>query len=143
MGATGIYWGQWSFRKMVRKIHMEREEIQMKNSSEFWGTYKGYNVYKCYSNAANESLRDRDSVYVDSDGLMWYRGVTIGEVTSRGDVQWFKPERAEEKKVSKKSTVAFKETPVVENKDLDEVLKRALSRSLEELVGPKLAEYKD
>lgn len=116
----------------------------MKNS-EFWGTYKDYSVYKCYGDAVNMSLRDRDRVYVDSDGLMWYRGVTIGEVTSRGDVQWFKPERAEEKKVSKKSTVAFKEdkAPVVENKDLDEVLKRALSRSLEELVGPKLAEYKD
>ena len=123
---------------------MEREEIQMKNSSEFWGTYKGYNVYKCYGNAANESLRDRDSVYTDSAGHMWYRGMTIGEVTSKGEVQWFKPEHVDEEKVSKKPVVTFKDkAPVVENKDLDEVLKRALSRSLEELVGPKLAEYKD
>ena len=116
----------------------------MKNSSEFWGNYKGYQVYKCYGDAANISLRNLDSVYVDSDGHMFYRGVVIGEVTSRGDVQWFKPERAETKKTDKKATVVFQEkAPVVENKDLDEVLKRALSRSLEELVGPKLAEYKD
>ena len=124
---------------------MERGETQLKNSSEFWGNYKNYDVYKCYGDAANESMRDRSSVYVDSVGHMWYRGTTIGETTISGSVQWFKPELASNKSTKKKdTTVTFKETtPVVENKDIDAILKKAFDRSLDELVGPKLATYKN
>ena len=109
--------------------------------SEYWGTYNGKDIYKYYGPSAKafSEVECRDVVFA-KDGLLWLNGYKIGNVTDNGHVTNWEPEVAntwkpvEEKE--KKKTV--KEAKNVDTSKLvDEVLERAMNRTIEDLLGVK------
>lgn len=113
--------------------------------SEYWGTYEGKEIYRFYGASAKafSEMMCRDIVFA-KDGLLWLNGYKIGNVTENGHVTNWEPEVAntwkpvEEKKKKKKSVKEAKSEPVVDTSKLvDEVLERAMNRTIEDLLGVK------
>ena len=109
--------------------------------SEYWGTYNGKEIYRFYGPSAKafSEVECRDVVFA-KDGLLWLNGFKIGNVTENGHVTNWEPEVANAwkpvKEKEKKKTV--KEAKNVDTSKLvDEVLERAMSRTIEDLLGVK------
>lgn len=109
--------------------------------SEYWGTYNGKDIYKYYGPSAKSFSENecRDIVFA-KDGLLWLNGYKIGSVTDNGYVTNWEPKVAnvwkpvEEKKKKK----PVKEAKNVDTSKLvDEVLERAMNRTIEDLLGVK------
>lgn len=109
--------------------------------SEYWGTYEGKEIYRFYGASAKafSEMMCRDVVFA-KDGLLWLNGYKIGNVTENGHVTNWEPEVAnvwkpvEEKKKKK----PVKEAKNVDTSKLvDEVLERAMNRTIEDLLGVK------
>ena len=112
--------------------------------SEYWGTYNGKEIYKYYGPSAKSFSENecRDIVFA-KDGLLWLNGYKIGNVTENGHVTNWEPEVANawkpvKEKEKKKPVKEAKNEPVVDtSKVVDEVLERAMNRTIEDLLGVK------
>lgn len=111
--------------------------------SEYWGTYNGKEIYRYYGPSAKafSEIECRDVVFA-KDGLLWLNGYKIGNVTENGHVTNWEPEVANAwkpvKEKKKKSVKEAKSEPVVDtSKVVDEVLERAMNRTIEDLLGVK------
>ena len=84
----------------------------------------------------------RDIVFA-KDGILWMNGYKIGNVTENGHVTNWEPEVANtwkpvKEKEKKKPFKEVKGEPVVDTSKLvDEVLERAMNRTIEDLLGVK------
>lgn len=112
--------------------------------SEYWGTYNGKEIYRFYGPSAKafSEIECRDIVFA-KDGLLWLNGYKIGNVTENGHVTNWEPEVANawkpvEEKKKKKAVKEVKSEPIVDtSKVVDEVLERAMNRTIEDLLGVK------
>jgi hypothetical protein len=110
--------------------------------SEYWGTYEGKEIYRYYGPSAKafSEMTYRDIVFA-KDGILWMNGYKIGNVTENGHVTNWEPEAANAWKLVKEKKKSFKEVkgePVVNTSKLvDEVLERAMNRTIEDLLGVK------
>ena len=109
--------------------------------SEYWGTYEGKEIYRYYGPSAKafSEMTYRDIVFA-KDGILWMNGYKIGNVTENGHVTNWEPEVANTWKPveEKKKKKAVKDEPVVDTSKLvDEVLERAMNRTIEDLLGVK------
>lgn len=97
------------------------------NNCDYWGEYDGYKIYKCYAKCAP----DYDNIVFAIGTLLYMNGKVVGMVDNAGRVSNWNPSKAMKKKEEK--TVSAIGT--------DELLKCALTRSIEDMVGPSLADY--
>jgi len=112
-----------------------KNEVKIPNC-DYWGEYDGYKIYKCYAKRAP----DYDNIVFAIGTVLYMNGKVVGIVDNAGRVTDWNPSKAvrkhtwapEEKKEEKKDASAL---------GADELLKRALNRSIEEMVGPSLADY--
>lgn len=115
-----------------------KNEVKIPNC-DYWGDYDGYKIYKCYAKRAP----DYDNIVFAIGTVLYMNGKVVGMVDNAGRVSNWNPSKA-----VRKNTWAPEETKE-EKKDertasafgTDELLKRALNRSIEEMVGPSLADY--
>lgn len=119
---------------------------------EYWGTYQGYDIYKCYCKEIPDIF---GKVFV-KDSIMYHQGNIVGQVDAAGHVESWHPDEPTrlKKKPVYSAGVSFdvfdakhqdqkKGTASVEvSKNADELLEKVFKRTIEELVGVKLAEYK-
>ena len=113
---------------------------------EYWGTYQGWDIYKCYRKEVPTAF---GKVFV-KDGIMYHQGNIVGQVDGAGHVEsWHVDEPTKLKK--KPTQTSFdakhqnqdKAPPVEGSKSAEELLAKVFSRTIEELVGAKLANYKE
>ena len=108
---------------------------------EYWGTYQGYDIYKCYRKEVPTAF---GKVFV-KDGIMYHQGNIVGQVDAAGHVESWHPD--EPTKLKKKPILDAqhqdKAPPVEGSKSAEELLAKVFSRTIEELVGAKLANYKE
>ena len=105
---------------------------------DYWGAYDGYKIYKCYSKTAPSY----DNIVFAIGTNLYMNGEIVGKVDTVGRVSCWDPERG----VKKKKKPEFKPEPVVSdfnyNDDsAEKLLELALKRSVEDLVGPSLADW--
>lgn len=97
---------------------------------EYWGTYKGYDVYKCYDKNMPTSTYT-NIVFAIGDKL-FMNGGCVGRVDREGMVSNWAPE-AWAKEAPKTSA----------DINADEILSGSWKRSIEDLVGERFSvEYK-
>ena len=118
---------------------------------EYWGTYQGWDIYKCYKKEVPTAF---GKVFV-KDGIMYHQGNIVGQVDGAGHVEsWHVDEPTKLKKKEKpvySAGVSFDAEhqkkgaapPVEGSKSAEELLAKVFSRTIEELVGVKLADYKE
>ena len=118
----------------------------MSNLVEYWGRYNGYEVYRYYGKEPKVvSAREPEKIFA-IDGKLWKDGYIVGDVTKNGDVKNFDPDkpRKEQAKNSRRgevTAVAFNEiTADWVNFNADDLLKEAMRKSVDDLVGKKLSE---
>lgn len=105
---------------------------------DYWGVCDGYNIYKCYSKTAP----NYDNIIFAIGTNLYMNGEIVGKVDTAGRVSCWDPERG----IKKKKKPEFKPEPVVSdfnyNDDsAEKLLELALKRSVEDLVGPSLADW--
>lgn len=109
-----------------------KNEVRIPNC-DYWGDYDSYKIYKCYSKRAP----DYDNVVFAIGNILYMNGKQIGIVDSAGRINNWNPNIA-----VRKNTWAPEEKKKEERTiGTDELLKRALTRSIEDMVGPSLADY--
>lgn len=126
------------------KNEMKTQNKKKIDHSEYWGTYNGKEIYRYYGPSAKafSEMMCRDVVFA-KDGMLWLNGYKIGNVTENGHVTNWEPEVANtwkpvEEKKKKKTGKEVKDEPVVDTSKLvDEVLERAMNRTIEDLLGVK------
>ena len=102
---------------------------------DYWGEYDGYKIYKCYAKRAP----DYDNIVFAIGTVLYMNGKVVGMVDNVGRVSNWNPNKAVRKYTW--TPVEKKEEKTVSAIGTDELLKRALNRSIEEMVGPSLADY--
>ena len=110
---------------------MAKNELKIKGC-DFWGNYKGFKVYKCYSKTAP---KDYDGIVFAVGNDLYLAGIWIGRVTDGGSVTDWEPERA----LNKVEPVKFEGEPVDVSKCADEILSGSWKRSVEDLIGEKFS----
>ena len=107
-------------------------------SCDYWGTYDGHKIYKCYSKTAPNYS---DIVFAIGTNL-YMNGKIIGKVDSAGHVSGWDPSKATIKDKFD-FFVPEERAPESQNDNVvssaEELLELALKRSIEDLVGPSLA----
>lgn len=104
------------------------------SNCEYWGTYDGYKVYKCYNRTAPNYS---NIVFVIGTNL-YMNGEVVGHVDSAGRVSGWAPERA--KKME--TTLVVEEKPVVAGSaNADDILKAAMEKKIEDMIGVSLADW--
>ena len=110
---------------------------------DYWGTYQGCNIYKYYGKGQPES--SKTDVFAMPNGDLILDDVVIGKVDmKKGVVYNWHPELINKKEKSNGKTspvVMVDELPTVATINVDEVLEKAFKRTLDELIGDKLAKY--
>lgn len=109
---------------------------------EYWGTYKGYDVYRCYDKNVPTSTYT-NVVFAIGDKL-FMNGGCVGKVDKDGMVYNWAPE-AWVKEVPKTSAavVAVATTNMDVSAGANEILSGSWKRSVEDLVGERFSvEYK-
>lgn len=110
---------------------MAKNELKIRGC-DFWGNYKGFKVYKCYSKTAP---KDYDGIVFAVGNDLYLAGTWIGRVTDDGSVTDWYPEKAQKKRVvEEKATVS-----VVKESNVDDILAGSWKRSVEDLVGEKFS----
>ena len=111
------------------------------NGCDYWGVYDGYDVYHNY----NKDLPNIDGVVFEMGGRLYLNGEYVGKVDSAGRVNDWHPEngaRKRKREASQKvSFVAEQQKPVVSSFDADKILEGSWKRSIDDLVGKRLATY--
>ena len=108
--------------------------------SEYWGTYNGKDIYKYYGPSAKAfSETEYKNIVFAKDGLLWLSGYKIGNVTENGHVSNWCPQVVEvHKNAEKRQREAQAKAKYVDTSKLvDEVLERAMNRTIEDLLGVK------
>lgn len=98
---------------------------------DYWGTYNGYKVYKCYSKTVPKYS---DFIFAVGTNL-YMNGKIVGKVDSAGHVT-LAPKQVEPEPVVFDSN--YNDNVV---SSAEELLELALKRSIEDLVGPSLANW--
>lgn len=110
---------------------------------EYWGTYQGWDIYKCYCKEVPNAF---GKVFV-KDGIMYHQGNIVGQVDAAGHVESWHPDEPTKLKKKEKPVYSAEQknaTPPVEgSKSAEELLEKVFKRTIEELVGAKLADYKE
>ena len=115
---------------------------------EFWGNYNGYQVFKYYGkDIKSVSAREPEKIFA-IDGKLWKEGYIVGDVSKNGDVKNFdldKPRKEQMKnKRSGPTAVKFDDIPTSTSTpgvfNADDLLEKAMRRSVDDLVGKKLSE---
>ena len=115
---------------------------------EFWGNYNGYQVFKYYGKDIKAfSARDPEKIFA-IDGKLWKEGYVIGEVSKNGDVKNFDPDKPRKEQMKNKrsgpTAVKFDDIPISTSTsgafNADDLLEKAMRRSVDDLVGKKLSE---
>ena len=101
---------------------------------DYWGTYDGYKIYKCYNKVAPNYT---DVVFALGNVLVM-NGVVIGRVDSAGRVSGWEPERAK-KKASTVEEIREVLGEKVKISDIDAVIDNSWKRTVEDLVGKRLS----
>lgn len=101
---------------------------------DYWGTYDGYKIYKCYNKVAPNYT---DVVFALGNALVM-NGIVVGRVDSAGRVSGWEPEKA------KKKAPAVEEIrevlgEKVKISDIDAVIDNSWKRTVEDLVGKRLS----
>lgn len=112
--------------------------------SEYWGTYNGKEIYRFYGPSAKafSEVECRDVVFA-KDGLLWLNGYQIGEVSDNGYVSNWCPQvveahkNAEKRQREAQAKAKYEAKDVDTSKLVDEVLERAMNRTIEDLLGVK------
>lgn len=108
---------------------------------DYWGDYDGYKIYKCYAKRAP----DYDNIVFAIGTVLYMNGKVVGMVDNAGRVSNWNPSKAMQKHswtfAITEEGAEKKEEKTVSALGTDELLKRALNRSIEEMVGPSLADY--
>ena len=112
------------------------------NGCDYWGTYDGYKIYKCYSKTAPSY----DNIVFAIGTNLYMNGEIVGKVDTAGRVSCWDPERGIKKKEKKFDFFVPEErAPESQNDKVvssaEELLELALKRSIEDLVGPSLANW--
>lgn len=106
--------------------------------SEYWGTYNGKDIYKYYGPSAKAfSATEYKNIVFAKDGLLWLSGYQIGEVSDNGHVSNWCPQVVEAHKNAEKRQREAQAKYVDTSKLVDEVLERAMNRTIEDLLGVK------
>ena len=108
---------------------MAKNELKIKGC-DFWGNYKGFKVYKCYSKTAP---KDYDGIVFAVGNDLYLAGTWIGRVTDGGSVTDWYPEKAQTKRV-----VEEKEVKVDEG-DVDKVLANSWKRTVDDLISHRFS----
>lgn len=112
-------------------------EINISNC-DFWGQYRGYKIYRCYSKKAPE---DYPQIVFALGSDLWMNGVKVGKVTTNGEVFDWHPERAEKK--SKKKEISDDTEKKLDISNAEEILANSWKRTVDQLIGDKYSsEYK-
>lgn len=106
---------------------------------DYWGEYDGYKIYKCYAKRAP----DYDNIVFAIGTVLYMNGKPIGIVDNAGRVMDWNPNKAVRKNTwaPVEKEAEKKEEKTVSAIGTDELLKKALNRSIEEMVGQSLADY--
>ena len=103
---------------------------------DYWGTYDGYKIYKCYNKVAPNYS---DVVFALGNALVM-NGVVIGRVDSAGRVSGWEPEKAKKKAPTvEEIREVLGEKEKVSVSDIDAVLAGSWKRTVEDLVGKRLS----
>lgn len=115
-----------------------KNEVKIPNC-DYWGDYDGYKIYKCYAKRAP----DYDNIVFAIGTVLYMNGKVVGMVDNAGRVSNWNPEKAVRKHTwaPVEKEAEKKEEKTASALGTDELLKRALNRSIEEMVGPSLADY--
>lgn len=100
---------------------------------DYWGTYDGYKVYKCYNKVAPNYI---DVVFALGNALVM-NGIVIGRVDSAGRISGWTPEKA--KKVPTVEEIRETFGKKVDVSDIDAVIAGSWKRTVEDLVGKRLS----
>lgn len=101
---------------------------------DYWGTYDGYKIYKCYNKVAPNYP---DVVFALGNALVM-NGIVVGRVDSAGRVSGWEPEKAK-KKVPTVEEIREVLGEKVNVKDIDAVIDGSWKRTVEDLVGKRLS----
>lgn len=110
-----------------------KNEVKIPNC-DYWGEYDGYKIYKCYAKRAP----DYDNIVFAIGTVLYMNGKVVGMVDNAGRVSNWNPEKAVRKHTW---APAEKEEKTASAIGTDELLKKALNRSIEEMVGQSLADW--
>ena len=99
---------------------------------DYWGTYDGYKIYKCYNKVAPTGYPD---VVFALGNVLVMNGVIIGRVDSAGRVSGWVPEIAKKKAPTIREALGEK----VKISDIDAVIDNSWKRTVEDLVGKRLS----
>ena len=119
---------------------MKNESKKQISGCDFWGIYDGYDVYHNY----NKDLPNIDGVVFEMEGRLYLNGEYVGKVDSAGRVNDWRPENgARKRKASQKvSFVAEQQkADVPRSFDADKIIDGSWKRSIDDLVGKRLATY--
>lgn len=97
---------------------------------EYWGEFNGYTIYRCYDKVAPKNY---SGIIFAVNNKLFMNGIVIGNVSESGTVTNWHPEKAEVKEEEEVK-------PVVKSKDIDQILSDSWKRSVEDLVGQRLAD---
>ena len=100
---------------------------------DYWGTYDGYKIYKCYNKVAPNYS---DVVFALGNALVM-NGVVIGRVDSAGRVSGWEPEKAKNVPTVEEIREVLGEK--VKISDIDAVIDNSWKRTVEDLVGKRLS----
>ena len=109
------------------------------NGCDYWGTYDGYKVYHNF----NKYLPDVDGIVFEMENKLYLNGEYIGKVDRGGKVSDWNPGRATRKRKASSQKVSF----VAEQQKVDgmsaanDIIGESWKRSIDDLVGKKLATY--
>ena len=108
------------------------------NGCDYWGVYDGYDVYHNY----NKDLPNIDGVVFEMGGRLYLNREYVGKVDSAGRVNDWRPENgARRRKPQKVSFAVEQQKPVVSSFDADKIIDGSWKRSIDDLVGKRLATY--
>lgn len=121
---------------------MKNELKKQISGCDFWGVYDGYDVYHNF----NSHLPNVDGVVFEMGGRLYLNGEYVGKVDSAGRVNDWRPENGARKRAKKEASqkvsfVAEQQKPVVSSFDADKILEGSWKRSIDDLVGKRLATY--
>ena len=107
------------------------------NGCDYWGVYDGYDVYHNY----NKYLPSIDGIVFEMDGRLYLNGEYVGKVDSYGRVNDWRPENGARRKKSQKVSFVAEQQKVDGMSAANDIIDGSWKRSIEDLVGKRLATY--
>ncbi len=131
------------FASEAKQIMKNELKINI-NGCDYWGVYDGYDVYHNY----NKYLPSIDGIVFEMDGRLYLNGEYVGKVDSGGRVNDWRPENGVRRKKNKVSFAVEQQKANVpqsfdadDSHEVDIILDGSWKRSIEDLVGKRLATY--